>query len=398
MNILHVYKSAIPYSMGGIEQVIHQLALHSTHMGHEVTVLCVDRGGSEMPEQPASLGYRLVVEKSLFEFASTPFSWSAIARFAQLHAEADIVHMHYPWPFMDLMYFLARPACPVVVTYHSDIVRQRFLRLLYQPLQRLFLSSVQKIVATSPNYLATSRELCKHREKVEVIPIGVDEATYPGVDEAVVSRWKNCLGASGFFLFVGVLRYYKGLHVLLEAARYRDYPVVIVGAGPTETALKKQVQQDRLKNVHFLGHLPDIDKVALLSLCRAVVFPSHLRSEAFGLTLLEGAMMGKPLISSEIGTGTSYINVNGQTGLVIPPNQAGALVAAMDVIWNDSPSAEKMGGAARERYKQLFCADRMTESYLDLYKTQRSSPSEVSPAREVGYLVNNTKTEAAQLP
>lgn len=398
MKILHVYKSAIPYSMGGVEQVVHQLAMQSSRMGHDVTVLCVNRSGYAEPKPAEPIEYRLVVERSLFEFASTPFSWSVISRFAQLHAEADVVHMHYPWPFMDLMYLLARPLCPVVVTYHSDIVRQRFLRLLYKPLQRIFLSSVQKIITTSPNYLTTSRELNKHRDKVEVIPIGVDEASYPAVDASVVGQWEKRIGTRSFFLFVGVLRYYKGLHVLLEAARHRDYPVVIVGAGPTEAALKKQAQRYQLTNVHFLGHLPDVDKVALLSLCRAVVFPSNLRSEAFGLTLLEGAMMGKPLISSEIGTGTSFINVNGQTGLVIPPNQAGALVAAMDVIWNDSPSAEKMGAAARERYKQLFCADSMTESYLDLYKTQRSSPSDFSRACEFDYSVKNTKTEAAQLP
>ncbi len=98
-----------------------------------------------------------------------------------------------------------------------------------------------------------------------------------------------------------------------------DLPVVLVGIGALEKELKKQVQRLNLRNTHFLGTLPDQDKCALLELCLGVVFPSHLRSEAFGITLVEGAMYGKPLISSEIGTGTTYINIDNETGLVAPP-------------------------------------------------------------------------------
>lgn len=96
----------------------------------------------------------------------------------------------------------------------------------------------------------------------------------------------------------------------LDAVQGTDYPVVIVGSGPVEAELKAHASRLGLRIVHFLGALPDEDKVALLRLCYAVVFPSHLRSEAFGISLLEGAMYGKPLISSEISTGTSYINVS----------------------------------------------------------------------------------------
>ncbi|PKD78411.1 glycosyltransferase, partial [Escherichia coli] len=104
-----------------------------------------------------------------------------------------------------------------------------------------------------------------------------------------------------------------------------NYPIVIVGAGPIESELREQAQNLGLKNVHFLGALPDEDKSALLTLSYGIVFPSHLRSEAFGISLLEGAMYRKPMISSEIGTGTTFINVNDQTGLVIPPSDPSAL-------------------------------------------------------------------------
>jgi len=106
----------------------------------------------------------------------------------------------------------------------------------------------------------------------------------------------------------------------------------------------------------------------LLQLCYAVVFPSHLRSEAFGISLLEGAMYGKPMISSEIGTGTSYINVNGETGIVVPPSDPAAFREAMRFLWDNPGTAAEMGRHAERRYRELFTAERMAVSYAELYK------------------------------
>jgi glycosyltransferase involved in cell wall biosynthesis len=165
-----------------------------------------------------------------------------------------------------------------------------------------------------------------------------------------------------------VLRYYKGLHILLDAVAGSDYPVVIVGAGPIEEELKAHAARLGLKHVMFVGKLDDADKVALLTLCYAVAFPSHLRSEAFGISLLEGAMYGKPMISSEIGTGTSYINIHDETGLVVPPSDPQAFGAAMRTLWDNPALAQAMGKRAEERYQQLFTAERMASSYLALYQ------------------------------
>jgi rhamnosyl/mannosyltransferase len=116
-----------------------------------------------------------------------------------------------------------------------------------------------------------------------------------------------------------------------------------------------------------LGHLPDEDKVALLTLCYGVLFPSHLRSEAFGISLLEGAMYGKPMISSEIGTGTTFINIANETGLVVPPSDPAALRQAMQYLWEHPEQASEMGQRAEERYWKHFTADQMVRSYVDLY-------------------------------
>lgn len=172
---------------------------------------------------------------------------------------------------------------------------------------------------------------------------------------------------STFFLFIGVLRYYKGLHIVIDAAKNADYKVVIVGAGPIEKELKEQAEQYGIDNILFLGYLKDEDKVALLSLCRGVVFPSYLRSEAFGVTLLEGAMFSKPLISVEIGSGMSYVNVHNKTGLKVTPGNTKAFRQAMDKLYEDEVYAHKLGKAARERFEELFTGVEMGKKYDELY-------------------------------
>jgi rhamnosyl/mannosyltransferase len=253
-----------------------------------------------------------------------------------------------------------------VVTYHSDIVRQKALLMLYQPLKRRFLHCVEAIVATSPNYMASSAVLDRYRDKTRIITYGLDKTIYPDAQPERMARWRQQVGPK-FFLFVGVLRYYKGLHILLDAMAKHDYPVVIVGSGPIEMELKAHARRLNLQHVHFVGAVDDADKVALLTLAYAVAFPSHLRSEAFGISLLEGAMYGKPMISSEIGTGTSYINVDGVTGLVVPPSDPAAFGAAMQRLWDDPALAQAMGQRAEARYHELFTAERMALSYNALY-------------------------------
>ena len=301
LRVLHFFKTYYPDSFGGIEQVIFQLCKGTARYGFTGEVLAL----SPHPhETPMDFSGHLVHQAKLdFQVASTGFSWSAFRKFAALARQADIIHLHYPWPFMDIVHFATRHGKPTVVTYHSDIVKQKTLLKLYRPLKNRFLGSVDRIVATSPNYLATSPVLNRYRAKVVEITYGLDKSTYPTPAPDTMARWRLKFGeGQRFFLFVGMLRYYKGLHILLDALQDTGYPVVIVGSGPVEAELKKHAAQLGLDHVHFLGMLPDEDKVALLQLCYGVIFPSHLRSEAFGISLLEGAMYGKPMISSEIGT------------------------------------------------------------------------------------------------
>lgn len=365
MRVLHFFKTALPDTIGGIEQTIHHIASGTVRRGGIVDVLSLAPADSPASLQPA--GYTLHRARKDIEIASTGLSWSGLRKFSLLSREADIVHYHFPWPFMDLAHFLVGVRKPCVVTYHSDIIRQRLLFQVYRPLHSAFLRSVNRIVATSPNYNKTSEVLSRFESKCEVITIGVDRQNYPKPEQDRLSYWKNRYG-DRFFLFVGVLRYYKGLHILLEAARRVGYPVVIAGAGPIEHQLKEQARQLGLTNVHFIGHISDDDRSCLLALAFAVVFPSHLRSEAFGISLLEAAMFGKPMISSEIGTGTSHINIAEVTGMVVPPSNPDALAAAMVRLWNDPELAKRMGNAAEQRYETHFRCEQMVDAYIQIYR------------------------------
>ncbi|QUN70492.1 glycosyltransferase family 4 protein [Pseudomonas sp. JS425] len=366
MKVLHFFKTYYPDSMGGIEQVIFQIAEGVRGEGIESEVLYLsDRGAARGEPVGNHVAHRSKLDLHL---ASTGFSLSALKDFTELARDADIVHYHFPWPYMDLVHFLARLNKPSVVSYHSDIVKQKWLLKLYQPLMNRFFSSVDRVVASSPNYAAHSPVLTRFQDKVSIIPYGLDRATYPQASAEKLAYWRERLGER-FFLFVGALRYYKGLDYLLLAAKINGLPVVIMGGGFLEAELKQQAADLGLANVHFLGGLADDDKNALLELCYSFVFPSHLRSESFGISLLEAAMYGKPLISCEMGSGTTFINLADQTGLVVPPRDAAALARAMQRIWDQPAMAQAMGEKAMQRYEVVFTAPAMAAAYADLYRS-----------------------------
>ena len=216
-----------------------------------------------------------------------------------------------------------------------------------------------------------------------MITYGLDKACYPKPAAQRLEHWREKLGPR-FFLFVGVMRYYKGLHILLDALQGTDYPVVIVGAGPLQAELYAQgrgagVAQRALPRPS--GRRGQ-GRPAATQLRHGL--PSHLRSEAFGISLLEGAMYGKPMISSEIGTGTSYINIHGETGLVVPPSQPAAFRQAMRWLWEHPQQAEEMGRNAEARYRQPFTAEEMGRRWSELYRElleEKASSRYVKAAR-----------------
>lgn len=365
MRVLHVYKTYWPDTFGGVERTIHALAKGCAARGIRSDVLSLSRKPAESAAETD--GHRAVKAKLSLELASTGLSLDFFSKFRRLGAEADVIHYHFPWPLMDLAHFTIPRRARTVVTYHSDIVKQRVLLRLYSPVMDRFLSSVDHIVATSPNYASSSPVLRRHARSVSVIPLGLDERDYPRAGEAETARWRTRFPRP-FFLFVGVLRYYKGLHALIDAARSIEADVVIAGSGPLEAHLTDQARRIGAGNVHFVGAVPDEAKAALLDLCTAFVFPSHLRSEAFGLSLIEAAMFGKPMVTCEIGTGTSFVNIDRRTGLVVPPDNPEALAAAMRALLSDGDLTRDLGRGARARYESELTATGMVDRYVALYE------------------------------
>lgn len=361
MKVLHVYRTYYPDSQGGLEEVIRQCCLNPAVESRVFTVSETASPEAVMVDQS------LVVRcKKHLDIASNSISLTGFAAFRRQVEWADVIHYHFPWPFGDLLHLWLRSKKPCLVTYHSDIVRQKLLLRFYSPLMYGFLNRVDRVVATSPNYFASSDVLSKIKTPVSVIPIGIDETSNPAADTATIAYTRAKYGED-FFLFVGVLRYYKGLHILLDAIQNAPFQVVIVGSGPTETELRAHAKRLGLTNVRFTGHVPDAEKMALYQLSKAVVFPSYLRSEAFGVTLLEGAMSERALISTEVGTGTSHVNVDGETGLVVTPACTEALREAMDELHNNPERCAELGRGARRRYEALFTGALMGERYTALY-------------------------------
>jgi len=366
MRVIHVFKTFFPDTYGGIEQVIKTLADQTQKMGVENRVLVLTPGDPRVDLEPS--GYEVIRFKQDLYLASTGFSLSLFKEFSKEIAWADIVHLHFPWPFADVCYLSSKIKKPTVLSYHSDVVNQVLLNKLYAPLRNHYFSKVDVICAASPGIMKSSSVLQKFQSKVRLITYGIEHFPRLDLEDPSVRAWTARFG-SRFFLFLGSLRYYKGLHVLIEALHGRDYPMVIVGRGSESAALKAQAVSLGLKHVHFLPEVSETEKRSLMRAAYGFVFPSHLPSEAFGIALLEAAQQGIPMISCEIGTGTSYVNLDGQTGLVVPPSDPEALRAALDAFWQSPDQIKHWGLAALARYKENFRAETMAEKYLDLYES-----------------------------
>lgn len=360
MHILHVYKDYAPV-LGGIENHIGQLARGQVAAGHAVTVL-VTAPGRQADERIVD-GVRLLRAGRLATLASTPLS-PDLARSLR-RQRPDLTHLHIPYPVGEAAWLaVGRP--PMVATYHSDIVRQRLLGRLWAPGLRRVLSRAARVLATSPNYVESSPFLRSVRERVSVVPLGIDLAPYAALDRAAARRR---YGERPTLVFVGRLRYYKGLSVLLTAmAQLPEVQLLVAGSGPLGESLRQEAAGlgvgDR---VQWLGDVPEADKPALLVAGDLFVLPGVARSEAFGIVLLEAMAAGLPLVTTELGTGTSWVNVHGVTGLVVPPQDPRALAAALAELLGDAERRAAMGEASRRRVAAEFTEARMVARVQDIY-------------------------------
>lgn len=362
MHILQIYKDYHPV-IGGIENHILALSNGLIARGHQVTVLVTSLNNRDELIQQGPL--TIIKAARLLHAASTPLSVSLFRHARKLRP--DLVNLHFPYPPGDLVYRALPERPPLVITYHSDIVRQRRLLQLYSPLLRKTLKRAARIIATSPNYIASSPWLAPHVERCRVVPLCTDAERFSQSDPALVNRLRQRHG-SPLLLFVGRLRYYKGLHILLEALPHTKARLLIVGTGPEESRLRTLAAQYGIsERVDFAGDIGDDELPSYYAAADLYVLPAHLRSEAFGISLLEAQAAGLPLISCELGSGTSFANQHGQTGFVVPPNNSQALAQAINVLLANPELRRWMGRNGQRRARELFSPEAMLSATEAVY-------------------------------
>jgi rhamnosyl/mannosyltransferase len=365
IRVLHVYKDYYPV-LGGIENHVKLMAEQLAPRDDiDVRVLTTNPGLRTRRE--VIEGVEVVKAGRIATVASTPLSFSLFREMAQWRA--DIIHLHFPYPLGELAYLLRGGSSRAVITYHSDVVRQQGLLRLYRPFLWRVLNRVDRVIATSANYVESSPFLSQIRQKCQIIPLGIDTKRFESVGESAIEDWhKRFPGPK--ILFVGRFRYYKGLRYLIEAMHQIDATLLLSGSGPLEAELRTQVMEAGLGGkVIFLGEVSDDVLPSLYHAADIFVLPAVERSEAFGLTQVEAMASGTPCICTEVGTGTSWVNVHDETGLVIPPRQSIFLTEAINRLLGDDDLRRSMGENARKRAQKEFSVDRMVKDTVSIYKS-----------------------------
>jgi rhamnosyl/mannosyltransferase len=366
VKILYVYKDYYPV-VGGIENHIRIICQGlKEYPDIEPTVLVTNTTSKTAIEEIDDV--RVIKAARLANVSSAPISLSLLAWMRRL--EADITHLHFPYPIGELAFLLAGRSPKMVITYHSDIVRQKNLLQLYKPFLYRLLARADAITVSNPNYIQSSPYLRPLAAKCKVIAHGVNLSRFAAT-ETVLSQAEEIRRryASPLLLFVGLLRYYKGLSFLIEAMSQIDAKLLIVGQGPQGEEWQALARQRCLEDkVIFLGRISDQELLALYHACDVFVLPSIHRSESWGAVQVEAMACGKPIVCTELGTGTSFVNLNGITGLVVPPQDSAALAEAINRLLANPELRRHMGLAGLGRAQQELSADVMVKRLVQLYR------------------------------
>ncbi|MGB9675010.1 MAG: glycosyltransferase, partial [Candidatus Nanoarchaeia archaeon] len=313
-------------------------------------------------------GFKFHSCKTNLKFASAPLSMDFIKCFKKLVKKYDLIHIHSPNPVAEILSIFSSK--PIIVHWHSDIVKQKILYMFYKPFQQVFLKKARKIICTSPQYLESSKQITNYKEKAIIIPSGLNpkRLTY-NVSNTEFLKLKEKIKDKKIVLSVGRLVYYKGFKYLIKSAKFLpdDVVVVIGGSGPLYNELKKLVEKLDLKDKIFLtGKIKDTG--IFIKNCDVFCLPSIERAEAFGLVLVEALYYGKPLVTTEVyGSGMSYINKNGETGFVVPSKNPKALAEAIIKILSNKKLYQKFSKNALKRFKE-FKISSIGNKIINLYK------------------------------
>jgi len=362
MKILHVYKDYYPV-LGGIENHVRLLAEGQARRGHDVTVLVTNTARGTVVEERN--GVRVIKAGRLANVSSTPLSLSFPWQLARLRP--DIAHLQFPYPPGEVSNWLLGRAKCTVITYQSDVVRQQGWLKLYRPIMWRVLRAADHLVASSSNYVTSSPYLSRLAEKCTVIPLGIEVERFSERIRKAEEEPQDRPGGP-LLLFVGRLRYYKGLQYLIQAMDRVPASLLIAGTGPMEAEWSDLTTRLGLgEKVRFVGEVSDEELPALYRSADVFVLPASHRSEAYGLVQIEAMASGTPVVCTELGTGTSWVNRHGETGLVVPPRDPAALAAALNRMLDDDELREAMGARAAARVRSELSSEVMIDRVLGLY-------------------------------
>jgi len=317
-------------------------------------------------------GVKVTRVGTLFNLASAPVCPGMVRKIRE--TTADLVHLHLPNPAAVLAYLASRHKGRLVVTYHSDIVRQKALGKVFQPILGRAMDRCSAVITSSPSYIETSPVLTAYRERCRVIPYGIPIEQYHRYDAEAVAKIRGQFGPR-IVLSVGRLIYYKGFEYLIRAMAKVQGRLLIVGDGPLRSGLEGAAQARGVRDrVFFLGEIQDV--VPYYHAADVFVLPSIARSEAFGIVQLEAMACGKPVVNTRLASGVPFVSVDGLTGLTVPPANPEALAGAINLLLNDPGLRAEYGQAARRRVQEEFSLDLMISRTLQLYKDVMGSPIE----------------------
>ncbi len=365
MRVLELGKF-YPPDRGGMETALEDASSGLVGLGHEVTVIVAagETAAGTWQLQPGLTLERLARRGTVRSVPVIPGAVGAIRRWLR-QFDPHVVHLHLPNPGMGLAWLLANDRRPLVITFHSEIVRQRLLRRLWEPWRSRLLNQATTIIATSQGLVDATPVLASRRGRCEVVPLGVDVERFANAESSMVRTCHDQWGER-FLLFVGRHVYYKGMPVLLRALRGTPMPLVVVGDGPMRAEWETFAGIHDLRHqVFFVGRVEEDWLRAMYHACTALVLPSTEPAEAFGIVQLEAMAAGRPVVTTRVSPGVESVPVHGETGLLVPPGDADGLRRALQSLWDDPAKADAMGHAGRSRVLAFYDTRRVTKRLAD---------------------------------
>jgi len=371
MRILELGKFYPPHH-GGIETLLRSLCEGFARRAAEVDcVVANERARTEHQLLHGARIHRLASFGTLFSTSLCPAYPGATRKY-----RADIWHAHFPNPLADLACVRGPRDVPLVLSYHSDVVRQASLMRAYQPLLLRLLRRADRIVVATPKHIEHSAWLPAFRQKCEVIPYGINQERLDASPDVLrrAEEYRAQAGGLPILLNVGRLVGYKGQRYLIEAARGLKAAVWIVGTGPLKQELQGLAAKlGMAERVRFWGSVAEEQLPAMLHACEIFAFPSVTPNEAFGLAQVEAMACRKPVVSCSLASGVPFVNQDGITGLVVPPSEVGALAGAIRRMLDDASLRHRLGEAAQRRAREEFSEPVMVQRYWECLERVQSA-------------------------